>query len=96
LDERVVSFTSWNLEMVKTNSTENFTSYADIEVRLIVSAFTVNKDGRYAPKYQKNLFRDDDIKTGILKYRHSAMTDTLVEAGEFPDVSKNIGQKKVD
>jgi hypothetical protein len=51
LKERVVAITAWNLEMVKTNSSENFTSYADIEVRLVVSAFTVNKDGRYAPKY---------------------------------------------
>ena len=42
LAEKVIVLNNWHLEMRKVNSAEVFTSYANLEVRLIVSSFKVN------------------------------------------------------
>jgi len=42
LAEKVIVLNSWSLEMRKVNSAEVFTSYANLEVRLIVHSFKPN------------------------------------------------------
>lgn len=62
---QVIILSDWTLEMAKVNSSDNFTSYGNIEVKLIVKAFKVDSSkGQKAPVAQ-NLYRNDEIKTLI-------------------------------
>ena len=47
--------------MRRVNSAETFTSYANLEIRLVVHSFKPNLNERLNPtRYPINLFRDDD------------------------------------
>ena len=71
LAEKVIVLNNWSLEMKKVNSAEVFTSYANLEVRLIVHSFKPLLQEKLAPtRYPINLFRDDEIKTTIQHFRH--------------------------
>lgn len=74
------------------NSAEVFTSYANLEVRLIVNSFKPNLNERLNPtRYPINLFRDDEMKTQIQQFRHSAIQASLsknVKGDSLPDISK--------
>lgn len=94
LNDKIVTLNTWSLEILKVNSNNNFTSYADVEVRLVVSSFSLSKDGRFAAKWQTNLFRDDDIKTVLLKFRHSIFVQNAAGSAEvLADVSKGSAKK---
>jgi hypothetical protein len=70
----VIVLNTWSLEMKKVNSAEVFTSYANLEVRLIVHSFKPNLQERLNPtRYPINLFRDDEMKTVIQHFRHQAL-----------------------
>ena len=74
LEGRVIVLNNWALEMKRVNSAEVFTSYANLEVRLIVSSFKPNLQEKLQPnRYPTNLFRDDEIKTIIQHFRHQAI-----------------------
>lgn len=71
LHDRVIVLNTWSLEMRRVNSAETFTSYANLEVRLIVHSFKPNLNERLNPtRYPINLFRDDEMKTTIQHFRH--------------------------
>lgn len=66
LHDRVIVLNSWSLEMRRVNSAQNFTSYANLEIRLVVHSFKPNLNERLNPtRYPINLFRDDELKTQI-------------------------------
>ena len=74
LHDRVIVLNSWSLEMRRVNSAEVFTSYANLEVRLVVHSFKPNLNERLNPtRYPINLFRDDEMKTTIQHFRHAAI-----------------------
>ena len=74
LAEKVIVLNNWTLEIKRVNSAEVFTSYANLEVRLIVQSFKPNLQEKLNPtKYPINLFRDDEIKTTIQHFRHEAI-----------------------
>jgi hypothetical protein len=74
LHDRVIVINSWSLELKRVNSAEVFTSYANLEVRLIVHSFKPNLNERLNPtRYPINLFRDDEMKTIIQHFRHQAL-----------------------
>ena len=74
LHDKVIVLNSWHLEMRKVNSAEVFTSYNNIEIRLIVTNFKVNLQEKLQPtRFPFNLFRDDEFKTIIQHYRHHAI-----------------------
>lgn len=57
--------------MKRVNSSEVFTSYADLEIRLIVQGFKPMLNEQLNPtRYPVNLYRDDEMKTIIQQYRH--------------------------
>mmetsp|Transcript_17861 Transcript_17861/g.30319 ORF Transcript_17861/g.30319 Transcript_17861/m.30319 type:complete len:274 (-) Transcript_17861:304-1125(-) len=95
---RVIELSSWTLEMVKVNSSDVFTSYGGLELRIIVKEFNLNqKQGvqRVKPedlaRYPVNIYRDDEVKTLILSYTHQCLTQAVAKGlkGEtLPDVSK--------
>jgi hypothetical protein len=70
----VVVLNQWSLELRRVNSAEVFTSYGNIEVRLVVHSFKPNLNERLNPnRYPINLFRDDELKTQIQQFRHAAL-----------------------
>jgi hypothetical protein len=74
LHDRVIVLNTWSLEMRRVNSAETFTSYGNLEVRLIVHSFKPNLNERLNPtRYPINLFRDDEVKTQIQQFRHAAI-----------------------
>lgn len=74
LTDKVIVINNWSLELRRVNSAEVFTSYANLEARLIVHSFKPNLQERLNPtRYPVNLFRDDEFKTTIQHFRHTAL-----------------------
>lgn len=90
LHDRVIVLNNWTLEMRRVNSGDTFTSYANLEIRLVVHSFKPNLNERLNPtRYPLNLFRDDEIKTQIQQFRHSAIQAALAKSkAEIPDIAK--------
>jgi len=66
LNEKVILITKWSLELKKVNSNDVFTSYAGLEVRLIVREFKPQLGIALHPtRWPTNLYRDDEFKTII-------------------------------
>jgi hypothetical protein len=71
LEGKVIVITKWSLELRKVNSAEVFTSYANVECRLIVHSFKPQlKETLHPTRYPTNLYRDDEFKTTIQAFRH--------------------------
>lgn len=96
LTNKVVVLTDWHLEMRRSNTNEVFTSYANIEVRLIVTGFKCMLQEKVNPtRFPSNLFRDDEFKTLIQNYRHKNQQQSLSKkGGDLPDVSAVSEGKK--
>lgn len=98
LHSKVIILSDWSLEINKVNSSENFTSYANLELRLIVHSFKPNLQEKLNPtRYPTNLFRDDEMKTVIQHFRHNAIQKSLSKSSKdsLPDISKMGDGKKV-
>lgn len=81
LKSRVVTISDWTLEMNRVDSSNVFTSYGGIEVRLIVRAFSVQaKSDISLSRHPVNIFRDDHIKTLIQNYHHGAVAAAVAGA----------------
>jgi len=90
LHDRVIVLNSWSLELHRVNSAEVFTSYGNIEIRLVVHSFKPNLNERLNPtRYPINLFRDDELKTQIQHFRHTALQTAAGKAkADLPDLAK--------
>jgi len=78
----VIVITKWHVELSLTNSAEEFTSYAGIEMKMIVQDFKVKvNDESKLSKYPANLYRDDEVKLTIQNFvrtqRLAALNDVL-------------------
>ena len=74
LQDKVVVLTAWTLEMKRVNSKDVFTSYGNLEARLIVQSFKPCIGEKLNPsRYPTNLFRDDEMKTTIQHFRHQSI-----------------------
>jgi hypothetical protein len=91
LKSKTLVLKEWTMEVVKVDSASVFTSYAGIEIRLIVKSFKIEKGDASLTRYPLNLYRDDEIKTLIQSYLHGQVTST-VKAGcktdSLPDMAK--------
>lgn len=104
LHDRVIVLNNWSLEMRRVNSADLFTSYANLEIRLVVHSFKPNLNERLNPtRYPINLFRDDELKTQIQQFRHAAIQASLaknVKGDSLPDIAKvssaPAGKSKVE
>lgn len=86
LKEKVILITNWSLELKKVDSAAVFTSYAGLEVRLIVNGFEPILGESITPtRTPTNLYRDDEFKTTIQAMRHRAVTEAVAKlpAAEF-------------
>lgn len=91
LHDRVVVLNTWSLEMRRVNSAETFTSYGNLEIRLVVHSFKPNLNEKLNPtRYPINLFRDDELKTQIQQFRHTAVQAALAKSkgDSLPDIAK--------
>ena len=82
LEGKVVVITKWSLELRKVNSAEVFTSYAGLECRLIVHSFKPQlKENLHPTRHPTNLYRDDEFKTTVQKFRHSQVVAAASKGG---------------
>lgn len=92
LHDKVVVLNNWSLEIRRVNSADIFTSYGNLEIRLIVNSFKANLNEKLNPtRYPINLFRDDEIKTQIQQFRHAAIQAALsknIKGDSLPDIAK--------
>ena len=101
LRSRVILITDWSLELARVKSEHVFTSYAGVELKLIVNSFKVNDtagDNISLNRHPNNLYRDNEMKTLINQYIHSAQTSTIensLKSESLPDISKFSGKGNV-
>jgi hypothetical protein len=92
LHDKVIVLNNWSLEMRRVNSADTFTSYGNLEIRLVVHSFKANLNERLNPtRYPINLFRDDELKTQIQQFRHNAIQSALsksIKGDSLPDIAK--------
>ncbi len=80
LAEKVILISNWSLELKRVDSNAVFTSYAGLEVRLIVHSFKPQLSESIHPiRWPTNLYRDDEFKTTIQAMRHSAVVASLAK-----------------
>lgn len=63
----LVNLLKWHLELAYVDSTQKFTSYANLELRLVIDEFSLASETQQEleNKHPTNLFRDDDCRTYI-------------------------------
>jgi hypothetical protein len=92
LRSRVILINDWSLELARVNSADVFTSYAGVELKLIVNSFSVNKDTSVSlNRHPINLYRDNEMKTLINQFVHSAQSSAIssgLKTESLPDISK--------
>ena len=82
------------MELSLTNSAEEFTSYAGIEMKMIVQDFKVKvNDESKLSKYPANLYRDDEVKMTIQNFvrtqRLTSLNDALKKSSPSDAASGN-------
>ena len=98
LRSKVVLITDWSLELASVNSQDVFTSYAGVELKLVVNAFKTTNDSMSLNRHPLNIYRDNEMKNLINQFVHGAMTSTVAAAcknDSLPDVSKMSGKGNV-
>lgn len=92
LKSKVVEIGDWSLEMAKVDSSSCFTSYAGIEIRLIVNNFKLVQGTSGSKvllsRYPVNLYRDDEMKTLFQAYHHRTLAGRVAGKDSLPDISK--------
>ena len=91
LKSKTLVLKEWSMEVAKDDSASVFTSYAGIEIKLIVKSFKVEKGAASLPRYPLNLYRDDEIKTLIQSYLHNQVASSVksgCKGDSLPDMSK--------
>ena len=95
----MIVITKWHVELSLTNSAEEFTSYAGIEMKMIVQDFKVKvNDESKLSKYPANLYRDDEVKTTIQNFvrtqRIIALNDVLKKSASLDAASGTSARAK--
>ena len=102
LEAKVILVTNWSLELKRSDA---FTSYAGLEVRLIVHSFKPQLQEQLHPvRWPTNLYRDDEFKTTIQAFRHAQVqasvaknsTDLAPLSGGKGHVSQGVITQKGD
>ena len=97
LKSKVIIISDWSLELARVKSSDVFTSYGGVELKLIVNSFSVapNKDQGIQLKRQPvNLYRDTEVKTLVNHFIWTAQSKAIPSAA-LPDISKLSGKGNV-
>lgn len=65
----------WHMEVVKVNSEDTYTSYADREIRLIIKSLVPTSENIESKNFVENLHRDNDVKLYISRYNHEEIQE---------------------
>ena len=100
LRSKVIVISDWTLELARVKSSDVFTSYGGIELKLVVNSFSVapSKDQGIVLKRQPvNLYRDNEMKTLINHFIWSAQGKAIAGAkgDSMPDIAKLSGKGNV-
>jgi hypothetical protein len=99
LKGHIIVVNDWTLEMAKVNSSEVFTSYGGLEIKLIVKSFKVDLSKKQTAPVTSNLYRNDEIKTLFQNYTYSCLQSAVsngIKGESLPDLSKLTGKGNVD
>jgi hypothetical protein len=91
LKSKTLVLKEWTMEVAKVDSASVFTSYAGIEIKMIVKSFKIEKGDATLTRYPLNLYRDDEIKTLIQSYLHGQVANSVksgCKTDSLPDMSK--------
>lgn len=78
LNEKVILISNWSLELKRVDSNAVFTSYAGVEVRLVIHSFKPQlTEALHPTRWPTNLYRDDEFKTTIQHFRHRSIQSSL-------------------
>lgn len=90
LKSKVVEIGDWTLEMRNVDSSTVFTSYAGIEIALVVNSFKLVQGTQKVllSRYPVNLYRDDEMKTLFQAYHHRTLAGKVGGKDSLPDVTK--------
>ena len=69
----LLSIEKFRLQLHKVKPTDVFTSYATLEVRIIIESSKVVFDDYNTRKFANSIFKDDEIRTFLLSKFHMAM-----------------------
>ena len=99
LGDGVIVITKWHVELSLANSAEEFTSYAGIEMKMIIQDFKVKvNDESKLSKYPANLYRDDEVKLTIQNFvrtqRLASLNDVLKKSTPSDAASGNSVRAK--
>lgn len=95
----IIVVNDWTLEVSKVNSSEVFTSYGNLEIKLVVKSFKVDLSKKQVAPVTSNLYRNDEIKTLIQGYTHQCLNSAVksgLKGESLPDTSKLSGKGNVD
>lgn len=86
--------------MAKVDSTSVFTSYAGVELKLIVKQFKLNnnKEKLSILRYPVNIYRDSEMKNWVSSFVNAGVTNAVtsgVKGESLPDISKFSGKANV-
>ena len=89
LKSKVIEIGDWTLEMRSVDSSSVFTSYAGIEIALVVNSFKMITGGQKVllTRYPLNLYRDDEMKTLFQAYHHRCLAGKVPSKDSLPDTS---------
>lgn len=95
LRDYMLNLERWTIDLVQVSAADSFTSYAGLEMRLIVSKFSVFSDSRVVlpNKYTTNLFRDDVVTRCIANFIDSQQKVFLEKAAK--KVAKPVALSKL-
>ena len=70
LKDYMITIDQWELELAQVTSEESFSSYAGLEMRLIINKFSQHSQTRVSlnNRYPQNLYRDDEACFCISKF----------------------------
>ena len=98
LQDKVVILSKWTVEMAQTNSAENYTSYAGLEMKIIINEMKVKSEEKVSlGSYPINLYRDDESKMLISYFIKSCQKEclkTAIKGDRIVDASSVLGGKE--
>jgi hypothetical protein len=95
LKREVIIIQDWSLELAQVNSANVFTSYAGVELKLVVKSFKVQPGSGGTKlsiiRYPVNIYRDSEIKNLVSSYVSASQSSAIssgVKSESLPDIAK--------
>ena len=86
----MITIDAWTLDLVRVTPDQSFTSYSNLEMRLIINKFSKFSETRVDlnNRYPQNLYRDDQVGFCINNFLLSCQKKMLTDRLRGPSESK--------